>query len=121
MVGASSRRTLFRREVSEPLARNKHAIRIKSLRWEWCREPDVRRKPGRDEEESEGRVRETEETVMSSQNRYCCRCRRTTRFEVKDATFTCTGCGVQISTDEKTQERALIGDPFRSFKTSFAA
>ncbi len=58
---------------------------------------------------------------MNTQNRYCCRCHRTTRFHVKDSVFTCTSCGVVIDkAKESEKERSLIGDPFRSFKTSFA-
>ncbi|MBI5545805.1 MAG: hypothetical protein HY901_18095 [Deltaproteobacteria bacterium] len=58
---------------------------------------------------------------MNSQNRYCCRCHRTTRFVVKDTTFTCSSCGVVVEGKTRDQERSLIGNPLRSFKTSFAA
>ncbi len=63
---------------------------------------------------------------MSSQNRYCCRCHQTTRFIAGEASFTCTRCGVVVEIPKKSrpeveQERTLIGDPMRSFKTSFAA
>ncbi|MFN7132892.1 MAG: hypothetical protein ACK4N5_12495 [Myxococcales bacterium] len=33
---------------------------------------------------------------MNAQNRYCCRCQRTTRFTISGATFTCTSCGVRV-------------------------
>jgi hypothetical protein len=61
---------------------------------------------------------------MSSENRYCCRCHRTTRFQVQGASYTCTGCGVVIEVaprqEPRGSERSLIGDPMR-YKTSFAA
>lgn len=62
---------------------------------------------------------------MSSQNRYCCRCHRTTKFLVQPALFTCTGCGVVVEIpgggEHRAEGRSLIGDPMRSYKTSFAA
>jgi hypothetical protein len=60
------------------------------------------------------------------QNRYCCRCQQTTRFEVSGTRFRCTVCGVLVDKGENPRdksgggERSLIGNPFRSFKTSFA-
>jgi hypothetical protein len=58
---------------------------------------------------------------MKTVNKYCCRCHRTTRFQVQETGYTCTGCGVVIERAEKAEERSLIGNPMRSFKTRFAA
>ena len=61
---------------------------------------------------------------MSTQNHYCCRCHRTTRFQVQRESYTCTGCGVVIELrrqETRDAGRSLIGDPMRSYKTSFAA
>lgn len=63
---------------------------------------------------------------MRSQNRYCCRCHQTTQFAVGESSLTCTRCGVIVEIPKESradakQERSLIGDPMRSFKTSFAA
>jgi hypothetical protein len=58
---------------------------------------------------------------MKTVNKYCCRCHRTTRFQVQEACFTCTNCGVVIERADKPEERSLIGNPMRSFKTRFAA
>lgn len=57
---------------------------------------------------------------MSPQNRYCCQCHRTTKFQVREGTFTCTQCGVVIEIKDHEKERSLIGDPFRSFRTRAA-
>ena len=62
---------------------------------------------------------------MNSENHYCCRCHRTTKFVLTDPQhLLCSGCGLVAEKHEKSVEtkgRALIGDPFRSYKTSFAA
>ena len=58
---------------------------------------------------------------MSTVNKYCCHCHRTTRFVVQDASYTCSGCGVVIEIKDRAEERSLIGNPMRSFKTRFAA
>ena len=64
---------------------------------------------------------------MNTMNKYCCRCHRTTRFQVEDKAYTCTSCGVvvvveqQQKQEEASGERKLIGDPMRSYKTRFAA
>jgi ribosomal protein S27AE len=73
-----------------------------------------------------GGVLHLKEDSMSSQNRYCCRCHQTTRFEAGEARLTCSRCGVIVEVSkqpraEAKQERVLIGDPMRSYKTSFAA
>ncbi|MBI5543512.1 MAG: hypothetical protein HY901_06455 [Deltaproteobacteria bacterium] len=58
---------------------------------------------------------------MNTVNKYCCRCHRTTRFQEQERSYTCTGCGVVIEKKERPEERALIGNPMRSYKTRFAA
>ncbi|MGC4117318.1 MAG: hypothetical protein QM765_22705 [Myxococcales bacterium] len=62
---------------------------------------------------------------MNTINKYCCRCHRTTRFQVEEKSYTCTSCGVVMAIAEKveakSEERTLIGDPMRSFRTKFAA
>jgi hypothetical protein len=58
---------------------------------------------------------------MNTVNKYCCRCHRTTRFQVQEAGYTCTSCGVVIERKGKPEERSLIGNPMRSYKTRFAA
>ena len=59
---------------------------------------------------------------MNTVNKYCCHCHKTTRFQVQEKAYTCSGCGVVIEKQDQQQEaRALIGDPMRSFKTRFAA
>ncbi|HEY3448851.1 MAG TPA: hypothetical protein VGK67_21000 [Myxococcales bacterium] len=63
---------------------------------------------------------------MNTINKYCCRCHRTTRFQVEEKAYTCTSCGVVMAVAEKkpestSEERTLIGDPMRSFRTKFAA
>lgn len=58
---------------------------------------------------------------MKTVNKYCCCCHRTTRFEVKEVDFTCTSCGVVIEKQDRPEERSLIGNPMRSYKTRFAA
>ena len=64
---------------------------------------------------------------MNTLNKYCCRCHRTTRFQVEEKSYTCTSCGVVVAVvavepkQEPPEGRALIGDPMRSFKTRFAA
>ena len=58
---------------------------------------------------------------MKTVNKYCCRCHRTTRFQVQEGTFTCTACGVVIEKKDRGEERSLIGNPMRSYRTRFAA
>lgn len=58
---------------------------------------------------------------MSYQNRYCCRCHRTTRFSVQGTVFTCSGCGVVVDTAENTRQSTLVGNPMRSFRRNDAA
>ena len=62
---------------------------------------------------------------MNTLNKYCCRCHRTTRFQVEEKAYTCTSCGVVVAVEEKpdgrAEERTLIGDPMRSFRTKHAA
>lgn len=58
---------------------------------------------------------------MSTINKYCCRCHRTTRFQEQEKSFTCSNCGVVIEKIEKSEGRSLIGNPMRSYKTRFAA
>lgn len=59
------------------------------------------------------------EDVMGSQNRYCTKCGKTTRFCVEGAVFTCQGCGVRVDTARRSEaERVLVGDPF-SFRIKF--
>ncbi len=58
---------------------------------------------------------------MNTLNKYCCRCHRTTRFLDQEKTYTCTACGVVVEKAEKPEERGLIGNPLRSYKTRFAA
>ncbi len=57
---------------------------------------------------------------MTPQNRYCCKCHRTTKFLVQGTKFTCSQCGIVVETKDREEERCLIGNPFRSFKTSAA-
>lgn len=58
---------------------------------------------------------------MSTVNKYCCHCHRTTRFQVQEKSYSCTCCGVVIEKKARPEERSLIGNPMRSFKTRFAA
>ena len=58
---------------------------------------------------------------MNTVNKYCCRCHQTTRFAVQDGSFTCGRCGIVIQKQARPEERSLIGDPMRSYKTRFAA
>ena len=55
---------------------------------------------------------------MRLENHYCCRCHKTTKHRVEGATFQCTGCGVVVEKEQPREQRSLIGDPFRSYKTS---
>jgi ribosomal protein S27AE len=51
---------------------------------------------------------------MSTQNRYCTRCGKTTKFTVDRDVFTCGGCGVRAHLQPKAAEgRVLWGDPFQ--------
>lgn len=60
--------------------------------------------------------------VMNFQNRYCCRCHCTTKYNVVGTVFTCTKCGVSVDTGTHQPEtRSLVGDPFRSFRVAKAA
>jgi len=59
---------------------------------------------------------------MSTVNKYCCRCHRTTKFLEQGKTFTCSGCGIVIDKGiDRAEDRGLIGNPLRSYKTRFAA
>ena len=63
---------------------------------------------------------------MNTLNKYCCRCHRTTRFQVEEKAYTCTSCGVVAAVQQPKKDvdpdgRSLIGDPMRSYKTRFAA
>ncbi len=59
---------------------------------------------------------------MNAQNHYCCRCHRTTKFAVDGVKLTCTSCGVIVERQARSEgARGMVGNPLRSFKTSFAA
>jgi ribosomal protein L37AE/L43A len=62
-----------------------------------------------------------EEPMHERRNHYCCRCLQTTQFMVTEAIYTCSRCGVVIDNQQREQPRKLIGNPLRSYKTSFAA
>ena len=56
---------------------------------------------------------------MGSQNRYCTRCGKTTRFKTDGVHFTCSGCGTCTEVSrQRDAGRSLVGDPF-SFRIRF--
>jgi hypothetical protein len=60
------------------------------------------------------------EAAVNHQNRYCCRCHCTTKYNVIGTQFTCTQCGVTVNLGERRIERTLIGNPFTSFRIAHA-
>lgn len=59
----------------------------------------------------------TTEGAMTSQNRYCCRCQRTTRFAVHGTLYTCSRCGVRVDVGaQRPDVRMMVGNPFRSYR-----
>jgi DNA-directed RNA polymerase subunit RPC12/RpoP len=53
---------------------------------------------------------------MKTENKYCTRCKRTTKFQVEGEEYTCTSCGVVGKLVKAAPERDVIGDPFHAFR-----